>query len=164
MTASGRRELVWLFVALSIGGCSTPKGRAPNDVPAGRLWSGRLSLDLEGESRQAFFAFFELKGSAGAGELTLSGPLGNIIATILWTAGEASLRVGEESRQFDSVESLIQEIAGTALPVGALFDWLVGIETDVGGWSPDLSRLGEGRMSARRTNPEPIANLKLILD
>ena len=36
------------------------------------IWAGRISLQVQSEPVQAFFAGFELKGQADSGELTLS--------------------------------------------------------------------------------------------
>ena len=164
MTQSGRRHFVGLLVALSAAGCSTPKETAGTVAAGIRAWSGRLSVELETEPRQSFFAFFELRGAADAGDLILSGPLGNAIASIRWTRTEASLRVAETSRTFDSVETLIQTLTGAALPLGAVFAWLDGIDANTGGWMADLSKIGQGRLLARRSSPEPVVNLKLIVD
>ena len=44
----------------------------------------------------------------------------------------------------------------------ALFGWLRGREGDVPGWQADLSRQGEGRISARRSTPLPTAELRVV--
>lgn len=128
------------------------------------IWTGRLALSLASEPPQSFFVSFELKGTASAGELALMSPLGSVVATMLWSPGEATLRTGTQSQPFDSMESLTRHVTGAALPVGALFDWLQGVNTAGGGWQADLSRLDQGRLVATRTLPAPAAELKLILD
>lgn len=159
-----RRQLFGLMIALIAGGCAVPMGSSQPETPGPRVWSGRMALDLETEPPQTFSASFELKGTVNHGELTLSTPLGNVLAVIQWRPGEARLRVGGDVQQFESVESLTRQVTGAALPLGALLGWLDGTETLAGGWQADLSKLGQGRLSARRTSPEPVANLKLVLD
>lgn len=160
----------WLARALApttlffIAGCSTFAPGNRQKHPEIQVWSGRLALNLASEPPQAFFATFELKGTADDGELTLTGPLGSVLAAMRWSHGTASLRTGQDTRQFDSVESLTRHATGAALPVSALFDWLGGINTTASGWQADLSRLEQGRLGATRTVPAPPAELKLILD
>jgi outer membrane lipoprotein LolB len=81
-----------------------------------------------------------------------------------WAPGEASLRIGQETQMFDSMESLTDHVTGASLPVRALFDWLGGVNTSGAGWRADLSLLDQGRLVATRTEPAPAAELKLILD
>lgn len=123
-----------------------------------------MSLNLASEPPRSFFAAFELKGNASDGELTLTSPLGSVLAAMRWAPGEASLRIGQETHMFDSMESLTGHVTGASLPVRALFDWLVGVNTSGTGWRADLSLLDQGRLVATRTEPAPAAELKLILD
>jgi outer membrane lipoprotein LolB len=74
------------------------------------------------------------------------------------------LRTNGKTRNFDSVESLVTHATGAAIPVAALFDWLRGIDTPVAGWQPDLSLLAQGRLRARRVEPSPPADLRVVLD
>ena len=46
----------------------------------------------------------------------------------------------------------------------ALFDWLQGRATAAAGWQVDLSRMEQGRLSARRHDPQPPAALRIVLD
>jgi outer membrane lipoprotein LolB len=160
-----RRLLVLLpLAALLSAGCSTAVIENQHEVPRSGVWSGRLALNLATEPPQAFFATFELKGTVDTGELSLTSPLGNVVAEMRWAPGDARLRTAQTTQQADSLESLSREATGTALPIHALFDWLKGISTTAGGWQPDLSQLGQGRLRARREVPAPVAELKLILD
>lgn len=147
-----------------IAGCTVPKSDNLNKQQNYQFWSGRLSLTLVSEPPRSFFASFELKGNASDGELTLTSPLGSILAAMRWAPGEASLRTGKETQLFDSMESLTGHVTGTSLPVRTLFDWLGGVNTTGAGWQADLSRLDQGRLVATRTEPAPAAELKLILD
>jgi outer membrane lipoprotein LolB len=80
----------------------------------------------------------------------------------LWTPSGAELRQGVQVTQRGSLDELTTEIGGTALPVAALFDWLNGRATETSGWQADLSRHAEGRITARRLQPAPGAELRLV--
>ncbi|MGH8848742.1 MAG: hypothetical protein ACREXQ_16075, partial [Polaromonas sp.] len=58
----------------------------------------------------------------------------------------------------------MEQATGAALPLGALFAWLQGDNASVNGWSADLSRHGEGRITATRAQPAPQADLRVVLD
>jgi outer membrane lipoprotein LolB len=157
-----RRELAAAFAgALLLAGCATPT--RPSE-PAAAFWSGRLALQVEDRPSQSFSALFELRGNAGAGELTLTSPIGSVLAVLSWQPGRALLESGGSRREFASVEELATQATGTALPVQALFDWLNGKATPVQGWQADLGGLGEGRLRARRTDPAPAADLRIALE
>jgi outer membrane lipoprotein LolB len=161
--AAWRARCAVLCVVL-LAGCATPsKPSGPVDAQNGP-WSGRLALQVEDKPGDSFSAGFELKGNAGAGELTLYSPLGGTLAQLSWGQGSATLRTGSETRQFPSVDSLIAHATGTPIPVAALFDWLRGTATRVPGWRPDLTQLGQGRLFAKRLEPRPEADLRLVLE
>lgn len=159
-----RRWFLALSIVAAVGGCASLAPPQPREVTAGGPWSGRLALQVSDKPEQSFSAMFELKGTAQAGELTLSNPLGGTIALLSWAPGTASLRSNGQTRQFDSVDALVQHATGTAIPVGALFDWLRGVPTPVPGWHPDLSQLAQGRIFASRTEPPPRADLRVAID
>ena len=94
----------------------------------------------------------------------LYGPLGSTAAHLNWTPDAATLRSNGSVRQFNSLDALALQATGTNLPIAALFDWLAGRDVPVPGWQADLSQLGQGRLTARRTQPEPSAELRLILE
>lgn len=154
---------LWATSILIAGCAPLTLGRVEKN-PKNRVWSGRLSLSLASEPAQFFAASFELQGAAEAGELTLISPLGSTLAVMQWTSSQAILRQGQDTQQFDSMETLTRQISGAALPIHALFDWLDGIQTRSDGWSADLSRLEQGRLLATRITPRPAAELRLILD
>ena len=128
------------------------------------FWTGRIGLQVQSEPPQAFFAGFELKGQASSGELTLISPLGSILGIVRWSPAEAVLEQGSTTRRFSSTDELLAQITGAAVPMSALFDWLAGIDTPTPGWVADLSKLPDGRISARRTNPVPPAELRIVLN
>ena len=113
---------------------------------------------------QAFFSTFELRGSARSGELLLFTPLGSTFAALAWTPTSARLTRGGEVRDYPSVDALVEAATGASFPVIALFAWLDGTQASVAGWSADLSQLERGRLSATRTQPQPAAELKIVLD
>ncbi len=157
--------MVWALAALAVlSGCaSAPKPSAPLDALNGP-WSGRLALQVEDKPGESFSAGFELKGTARAGELSLYSPLGGTVAVLQWEPGAATLRSNGDTRRFSSVDVLVSHVAGAAIPVAALFDWLRGIETPVAGWQADLSQIAQGRVIARRHEPVPRADLRVVLE
>jgi outer membrane lipoprotein LolB len=157
------RWLLAFAVALTAGCAIPPKTTLPADTASGP-WSGRLALQVEDNQSQSFSAGFELKGSPRAGELSLFTPIGGTLAVLAWTPESAMLRSNGKTRNFESVESLVTHATGAAIPVAALFDWLRGINTPVAGWQADLSLLGQGRLRARRLEPPPQADLRVVLD
>ena len=138
---------------------------APADAAAQpNQWSGRLGLLVASEPPQSFHAGFQLSGNAQAGELSLNSPLGSTLAVMQWQPGQTVLRQGEQTRRYDSLEALAQEVTGAAIPVRALFGWLNGMPQAVEGWEADLSRLPDGRLVARRLMPLPTAELRVVLE
>ena len=126
---------------------------------------GRISLQIQSEPAQSFSASFELKGRADRGELTLISPLGNVLGILRWSPLEATLDSGSQQVQrFSSVDALMAQATGAAVPLSALFAWLQGNNANVSGWSADLSRHSEGRILAKRAQPAPQAELRVILD
>ena len=67
-------------------------------------------------------------------------------------------------RYFESLDALIRQAVGTEIPVVALFAWLAGDNMVIAGWSADLSHHADGRIMARRTQPAPLAELRLVLE
>lgn len=158
-----KRRLFALACALGLlAGCAAPvKTALPPGVQA---WAGRMALSVEGKRDQSFSAGFELKGAPQAGELTLFNPLGGTVGVLAWAPGSATLRSGNEVRQFASLDELSTEVTGAAIPVAALFDWLAGKPTEVRGWQVDLSDLPQGRLRAQRSSPTPPADLRVALE
>ena len=150
---------------LWIAGCAQPpKGTLLQD-PASPIWRGRLALRVAGDPPQSFFAGFELRGDATQGELRLYSPLGATLAELRWSPQAVTLADNAGTRTFDSLDSLTAQATGAALPIQALFQWLTGTQARVDGWDVDLSQLEEaGRLTARRTPPEPATELRLILE
>ena len=149
-----------VFVAaLLLGACASPP---KSSLPGEASWSGRLALQVQSAPPQSFSAGFDLRGAPAAGELQLTSPLGNTLATVVWTAESAELRQGGQVTRRGSLDELTAELSGTVVPVAALFGWLRGEPVDVPGWQADLSRQSEGRISARRSTPLPTAELRVV--
>lgn len=154
-----------LIATILIAGCTRPISEiAPNSF-RNEFWTGRISLNVKSEPEQSFSAGFELKGRSDRGELTLISPLGNVLGILRWAPGEAELDSGNRNIQrFDSVDALMAQATGAAVPLAALFAWVKGDNATVSGWSADLSRHGEGRILATRMVPMPRADLRVMLD
>lgn len=170
MTAAAHRWYAVRWAALLcltwlLAGCATPpRPAAAEGEPAS--WAGRLALQTEAEApqQQTFAAAFELKGGAQSGELRLFSPLGQTLAALAWEPGKATLRANDGMRDFDSLDALVAQVTGTAIPIAALFEWLAGRPAAVPGWQADLSQLGDGRIVARRSAPLPAATLRVALE
>lgn len=164
-----RALLCSLLVAIFlISGCAHKQGASsindPKNEVKSNFWTGRISLQIQSEPVQAFFAGFELKGQPDNGELTLTSPLGSILGIMRWSPGEALLEQGGSIKRFASTDELLAQATGAAVPVSALFDWLAGNNTPTPGWLADLSQQSSGRITAKRVNPAPQADLRIVLD
>ncbi|PVY92120.1 outer membrane lipoprotein LolB [Acidovorax sp. 99] len=146
--------------ALWLTGCAQPMAKAPL---AEDSWSGRIALQIDGQASQSFSAMFELRGTAQAGGLVLLSPFGNRIAQLDWKDGHAQLLSGQDTRTSDSLDTLLQDVTGTRIPVTALFSWLKGTQASATGWQADLTGIADGRLTARRSDPQPTATLRIAL-
>jgi outer membrane lipoprotein LolB len=164
----GWRWLVSLVVAALLAGCASRPPLQANENPAqtadSQLWQGRLAIKVHTTPVQATQANFALQGSSEAGELQLSGPLGSAAALIRWTPLEATVKQGGGERSYPNLAALVQDLTHTDIPVAALFAWLQGTPEAVDNWQADLTRLEEGRLTARKLAPAPSAEIILLLD
>lgn len=158
--ARGRRALLGAVV-LTLAGCATSRPDAPRDAS---FWSGRLALTVHSEPPQSYSAGFELRGAPATGELQLTSPLGTVLASVRWSAQGAELRQGTQVTRRPSLDDLTADFGGTPLPVAALFGWLQGQAAEADGWTADLSRHTDGRVVARRLQPLPTAELRLVFE
>jgi outer membrane lipoprotein LolB len=159
---------ILLFATFFIAGCANPTRDNDSNNPDKPPWHGRLAVRVEADSlhnlAQSFSAEFELTGNALSGELTLYTPFGNTAATLSWSPQTAILLANGDVRYFDSLDNLIKQTVGTEIPVAALFAWLSGDNLIADGWHADLSQQASGKITARRTEPSPLAELRLVLD
>lgn len=157
--------LLCLLTLFFVIGCATPQpGTVGAQLPS---WSGRLSVRVdaaEALASQSFSSAFDLQGDAQRGQLHFYTPLGSTAAAITWTPEQASLRSGNDSQSFSSIDALIAQVLGTPVPVAALFAWLAGEPTSPDGWQVDQSQWGSGKITARRSNPAPRAEIRVILE
>ena len=161
------------LVSLLVAGCGSVPAPVAGDTLAGRLVL-QISPGTNGPAQQ-WSAGFELRGSAQAGELALTSPLGTTVAQARWRPGQAELHQGGERRAFADLGELSRQLLGENVPLEALFDWLRGRpwpaasheRTAQGfvqqGWAVDLSGLGEGRLMARR-DQAPAITLRARLE
>lgn len=153
-----------LFAIIFIAGCASPARTAGPFDAENPAWHGRLALRIDSEQPQSFSAGFELTGNAQTGALVLTSPLGSTLAALNWTPHTAVMRANGELRRFDSLDALLQQATGAAIPIATLFAWLKGDNASTPGWLADLSQLEAGRLMARRTAPAPTVELRLVLD
>lgn len=154
------RRAALLGVAALLAACAAPRRRTEGET----VWSGRLALRVDSQPPQAFSALFELRGHAQQGELLLTSALGQTLATVRWSPAGAELQRGSDTRRRASLDELTTELSGAPLPVIAMFDWLAGRGSAAGGWQVDLSQHPQGRLVARREQPLPAAELRLVFD
>ncbi len=158
-----RQALAWLLLGPAlVSGCArqTALVKQPGDA----FWAGRLALRVDSDPVRNLSAAFELSGNASQGELRLFTPLGSTVSSLHWAPGSAQLRSGGETRNFESLDALSMQLTGAAIPVAALFQWLSGVNASGGDWQADLSQLEQGRLTARRAEPAPTAELRLVLE
>jgi len=91
-------------------------------------------------------------------------PLGSTAASVRWTALAATLRAQGGVQEFKDLNALITHLLGTPVPVNALFSWLDGQPVNADGWQVDLTNRQQGKISALRLSPLPVAELRLILE
>ena len=155
-----------LFAIFLIAGCAHPISENALNNQENELWTGRISLHVKSEPEKFFSAGFELKGRPERGELRLISPLGSMLGVLRWSPGEAQFDTGNAGnvQRFDSIDMLMAQATGAAVPLPALFAWLQGDDAKINGWSADLSRHGEGRILATRIQPEPLVDLRVVVD
>jgi outer membrane lipoprotein LolB len=155
-------------------------GRTATAAAAESL-AGRLSVSVAaggGAPARSFSAAFELHGSAEAGRLDLSTPLGSMLAQARWAPSRVTLTTPQGDTEFPDLDALTREALGESLPVAALFDWLQGrpwsgapsvpaappaLGFEQLGWGVSLARFDEGLVSARRDSPPPVS-VRIKLD
>lgn len=159
---SPTRRLVLPLCALVLIGCAVPQPPMRDASAPSDRWSGRLALQIDGDPPQHFSAGFELSGQPTQGELRLVSPLGQVVASARWTPDAAWLQRGADQQRYTDMNELTATVTGTALPLEPLFRWLRGEAAEVEGWQADLSRHAEGRLLARRTQPLPTVQLRMV--
>lgn len=170
-------RLAWGGSWLLMAGCQSWTA-PPLELPLTR--SGRLAIQVEGDSARSFSASFDLYGNPDLGALSLTSPLGSVIGRAEWNPRGARLVTPEGRRHYRSVDELSDDLLGEQVPLLALFDWMEGRPSSISlgpvvaladgsgfrqsGWDVDNRRASDGRISARRHQPEPPVTLRLVLD
>ena len=149
---------------LLVAGCAISTRAKGTFATENSHWQGRLAVNVQSTPVQAFSADFELDGDPNTGSLVFSTPLGNTLARLRWDASGAELQARGESRRFESLEALTLHTTGAVLPIASLFSWLTGGQAGTPEWVANLQELSGGRISARRVEPAPVVDLKIILE
>lgn len=157
-------RLVPAFAIILLAGCAVPVRTNGTYGAENTHWQGRLAVKVYSTPVQAFSADFDLQGSARAGTLIFSSPLGSTVARLQWDAQSAQLQTTGAPQYFDSLNALTRQATGTELPIASLFAWLQGNEPPTPGWQVDLHNLPNGRLSAQRLPPETPADLTILLE
>lgn len=148
------------LLALLLAACA----QTPRMAEQPGVWSGRMALRVQDDAVASFSAMFVLQGNTERGSLTLSTPLGTVLAALRWAPGQAALQSSQGERTAESLDALLTDALGSNIPVPALFAWLRGEAASAEGWKVDLSGIDSGRMSAVREHPAPRATLRIALD
>lgn len=166
-----------LLVSAVLAGCSTPSKRnLPAEDNASSIavqasYRGRLALKIDSDEAadsgppkgQSFSAGFELAGNPQTGSLTLTNPLGSVVANLRWSQGTAELQANGARQSFESLDALVKHVTGTVVPVDSLFSWLAGRSAAAAEWQADLSQISKGRLTARRNLPSKV-ELKMVIE
>jgi outer membrane lipoprotein LolB len=154
-----RRRAV--LAAATFAGCASLK--SPPDL------SGRLAVRVASDPPRSLAADFDLRGSAERGALSLTGPLGAILADVRWQPGEATMTDAQGARRYPTLDALSRDLLGESLPLAALTDWLRGRPwpgapskaTAEGfeqlGWRIGLEGLAEGLVVAARDSAPAVS-------
>ena len=156
--------LAVILVNFLIAGCALTPKKITSHSEAVSTWRGRLAIRVSDAQLQNFSAGFQLTGNALTGELTLFNPFGSTAAVLTWNPQMATMRVDGDIQHHISLKVLISQVIGTEIPVDALFAWLKGEPVVADGWNPDLSQHANGRVTAKRTTPDPPVEIRLVLD
>ncbi len=166
-----------LLLSAVLAGCSATPTRSLQavdtavSVGVSASYRGRLALKIDSDEAsdfgppkgQSFSAGFELAGNAQTGSLTLTNPLGSVVANLLWSQGTAELQVNGARQSFQSLDALVKHVTGTVVPVDSLFNWLAGRSAVAAEWEADLSQISIGRLTARRNLPSKV-ELKMVVE
>lgn len=170
MVSQRRRTIIFSgfgMASLLVAGCATGPGAAILNSGS-RIWRGRLAVRVDADKNDrlgsSVTAGFELTGNATEGGLTLYTPIGGTAAVLTWSTKQASLLSQSKVRYFSTLQVLIGEVVGTNIPVDALFAWLNGTDASAEGWTADVTDFINGRISAKRTEPSPAAELRIVLE
>ena len=138
MPITRRLSLLVLSATLaSLAGCATT---STNVATVGAYrdtidLDGRLSVNYQKEGKlESLNGGFDWTQRPGSVDVTLTGPLGQTVATISVTPQSATLtQAGRAPLTEANIDSLTQRTLGWPLPVSGLRDWLQGYAVDAQG-------------------------------
>ena len=168
------RRLLLCGGLLLLQACATPlasKAPAPS-TPSLASYQGRISVRVAPPQAQSLNADFLISGSATAGTLQLSGPLGTTLAHLQWAPGFAQLRQQGRTETYPDLPSMLDQLTGSRLPTEVVFSWLEGkglVGLAASGWvvleEGDAQAQAETRrLKLLRPAPAPVVRLTLLLD
>ncbi len=175
MRLTRRAWLGWTTAAGLTGCQSLPVGTG--ELPLRH--SGRLAVQVAGDSERSFSAGFELAGDTTNGRLALLSPLGTQHGLAVWSPGSVRLVTGDGIRRYATLDALSADLLGEPVPIAALFDWLGGRPWPAAaahplpdgtagfaqeGWQVALQRLADGLVVLSRTDPAPVVTVRIKLD
>ena len=143
------------------GTLSAPPSEPSPAAPLPRSFAGRLSVVIQTDPLQQMIADFELEGDASQGELRLFGPFGASLAVLQWDPSRAVLIEGERRRVVRSIDWLIERVTGAPLPVGLIFDWLLGRPVRSDDW--EVAPRDRPNAPLRATRLQPLPRIELTL-
>ncbi|TWI60788.1 outer membrane lipoprotein LolB [Pseudoduganella lurida] len=121
------------LAAVLLAGCATVPSTPPSSAPVAAYadslqLEGRLSVNyVRAGKQESISGKFAWRQDATRTDVTLSSPLGQAIATIAVTPGQAVLKEGNNPpRTAPDVDALSTQVLGWPLPVSGLRDWLQG--------------------------------------
>jgi outer membrane lipoprotein LolB len=127
------KRLVTILSLAVLAGCATAPSTPPSTATVAPYadtvqFDGRLSVNyLRAGKQESISGKFAWRQSAARTDVTLASPLGQTIATIAVTPGEATLKEGNNPpRSAADVDTLSAQVLGWPLPVSGLRDWLQG--------------------------------------
>jgi outer membrane lipoprotein LolB len=141
----GLRAALSSLLLTVLAGCASPP--TGTDVPQGESLSGRLAVRVAASPEsleRSLTAAFELQGRPSAGRLSLSTPLGTMLAQARWAPGQVLLVTPQGERPYLTLDELTREVLGESIPVAALFDWLHGRPWPGAASSPTAAPLAPG--------------------
>jgi outer membrane lipoprotein LolB len=121
------------LAATLLAGCATAPSAPPSAATVAPYadtleLDGRLSVNyLRAGKQESISGKFAWRQAGTRTDVTLASPLGQTIATIAVTPGEATLKEGNNPpRSAADVDTLTAQVLGWPLPVSGLRDWLQG--------------------------------------
>ena len=155
------RQRLVAVALLALSACALPPQKGS---PSDTVWNGRLAMTIHSNPTESVQAGFELSGNAQHGQLLLLTPIGTTAASAQWSPERVVVQRGQSQQTFANTESMMVALTGAPVPLDALFDWLRGSANAVAGWSVDLGPPPLHRLIARRTTPEPVLTLRVVLN